>query len=186
MRRYILAAVAATAIASPAAARDNSGYVGLEGGSGWSRTSTSIRILALTAPRQDFRRWPQRRSQDGLRCRPDRRLRFRHVPRSKASLATSAPASITCLSTQLFGVRAYLRLRRLASRLRLAATQRLVGDGNALVDFGGDDGVAGYVGARRRPSLGQDARRQADSGFAWQAASPASRVRRSATTSMPA
>src|SRR6478672_7992094 len=32
MRKYLLAAVAAAAIASPAAARDNSGYVGIEGG----------------------------------------------------------------------------------------------------------------------------------------------------------
>src|SRR5258705_1682615 len=32
MRNYLLAAVAAAVIASPAAAKDNSGYVGLEGG----------------------------------------------------------------------------------------------------------------------------------------------------------
>ena len=32
MYKYLLAAVAAAAIASPAAARDGSGYVGLEGG----------------------------------------------------------------------------------------------------------------------------------------------------------
>src|SRR5258705_9105505 len=32
MRKYLFAAVAAAAIASPAAAKDNSGYVGLEGG----------------------------------------------------------------------------------------------------------------------------------------------------------
>ena len=32
MRKYLLAAVAVTAIASPAAARDNSGYFGVEGG----------------------------------------------------------------------------------------------------------------------------------------------------------
>ena len=32
MRNYLLAAAAAAAIASPAAARDNSGYVGIEGG----------------------------------------------------------------------------------------------------------------------------------------------------------
>src|ERR1044071_2143854 len=32
MRKYLLAAVAATAIATPAVARDNSGYVGVEGG----------------------------------------------------------------------------------------------------------------------------------------------------------
>src|SRR5947208_15317778 len=32
MRKYLLAAAAAVAIASPAAARDGSGYVGIEGG----------------------------------------------------------------------------------------------------------------------------------------------------------
>src|SRR4028118_958064 len=32
MRKYLLAAVAVAAIASPAAARDGSGYVGIEGG----------------------------------------------------------------------------------------------------------------------------------------------------------
>jgi hypothetical protein len=32
MRKYLLAAVAAAAIASPAMARDGSGYVGIEGG----------------------------------------------------------------------------------------------------------------------------------------------------------
>ena len=43
MRKMMLAAVAATAIASPAAARDGSGYVGIEAGVLWPKDST-IRV----------------------------------------------------------------------------------------------------------------------------------------------
>ena len=37
MRKYLLAAVAVAAIASPAAARDGSGYVGVDAGLIWPR-----------------------------------------------------------------------------------------------------------------------------------------------------
>jgi len=40
MRKIMMAAVAATAIASPAAARDGSGYVGIEAGVLWPKDST--------------------------------------------------------------------------------------------------------------------------------------------------
>ena len=54
MRRYILAAVAATAIASPAAARDNSGYVGVEGGIWMVQDVDLDTHINTAAPRQDF------------------------------------------------------------------------------------------------------------------------------------
>src|SRR5438128_12657501 len=62
MRRYILAAVAATAIASPAAARDNSGYVGIEGGL-WMAQEVSLDThIGVASPQQDF--------DDGLTVKP--------------------------------------------------------------------------------------------------------------------
>ena len=50
MRKYLLAAVAAAAIAGPAAARDNSGYVGLEAGVMFPRNQSVTGAIDFTAP----------------------------------------------------------------------------------------------------------------------------------------
>src|ERR1700750_3136253 len=42
VRKYLLAAAAAAAIATPAAARDHSGYFGIDGGVLWSKSSLHI------------------------------------------------------------------------------------------------------------------------------------------------
>src|SRR3954470_12679478 len=42
VRKYLLAAAAAAAIATPAAARDHSGYVGVDAGAMWSDNSAHI------------------------------------------------------------------------------------------------------------------------------------------------
>src|SRR6476659_319078 len=42
VRKYLLAAAAAAAIATPAAARDHSGYIGIDAGVMWSKSSLHI------------------------------------------------------------------------------------------------------------------------------------------------
>jgi hypothetical protein len=42
VRKYLLAAAAAAAIATPAVARDHSGYIGLDAGALWSKSNLHI------------------------------------------------------------------------------------------------------------------------------------------------
>src|ERR1041385_8096327 len=42
LRKYLLAAAAAAAIAAPAAARDHSGYVGVDAGALWGKSSLNL------------------------------------------------------------------------------------------------------------------------------------------------
>src|SRR5256885_11904873 len=50
MRKYLLAAAATVAIAAPAAAKDNSGYVGVEGGIIFPRSQTVFGTINFTTP----------------------------------------------------------------------------------------------------------------------------------------
>ena len=52
MRKYLLTAAAAAAIATPAAvaARDHSGYVGIEGGILWPKKAADLSVDALSGP----------------------------------------------------------------------------------------------------------------------------------------
>ncbi|HVM22116.1 MAG TPA: outer membrane beta-barrel protein, partial [Sphingomicrobium sp.] len=52
MRKYLLAAVAAAVVASPAAARDGSGYIGIEGGLLWPRSQNGTFNATFTQSAQ--------------------------------------------------------------------------------------------------------------------------------------
>ncbi|MDQ3075244.1 MAG: outer membrane beta-barrel protein [Pseudomonadota bacterium] len=163
MRRYLLAAVAAAAIATPAVARDGSPYVGIEGGIvlpedlifdvGVDSTSSSNRFdRAFTI---DF----------------------------KKGLDVDAIAGYDFGSFRLEGELGYKRLRVDGVRLDTAFASSIgvinndfdISDrgsvislmGNAMLDFGDDDGWSGFVGGgvgRARVKVPGDT----DSSFAFQ------------------
>jgi len=159
MRRYLLAAVAAAAIATPALARDGSPYVGIEGG-------------AMIVEDLDFDVDSRGTDFDsGLS------LDFDY------GLDVDAIAGYDFGAFRLEGEIGYKRLNIDEARASSAfAANRGVQSGdfggfdrgsvlslmaNALLDFGGDDGWSGFIGGgigRARVRLAGDR----DSAFAWQ------------------
>jgi opacity protein-like surface antigen len=164
MRRYLLAAVAAAAIATPALARDGSPYVGIEGG-----------LMLVEDVDQDITiddGTTSTRYSDGLT------INF------KRGIDVDAIAGYDFGAFRLEGELGYKRLRTddvsistdLSTDLGLDDGDFDVSSrgsvislmGNALLDFGGDNGWNGYVGGgvgRARVKLAGDR----DSAFAWQA-----------------
>jgi len=165
MRRYLLAAVAAAAIATPALARDGSPYVGVEGG-----------LMIVEDMDQDVTIGAERYN-DGIS------IDF------KRGLDVDAIAGYDFGSFRVEGELGYKRLRTdevslspaLAGDLGVTDANGVSGGnfdissrgsvislmGNGMLDFGDDDGWAGYVGGgigRARVKLAGDR----DSAFAWQ------------------
>jgi len=159
MRRYLLAAVAAAAIATPALARDGSPYVGIEGG-------------AMIVEDLDFDV-----DSDGTDFNDGLRLDFDY------GLDVDAIAGYDFGAFRLEGEIGYKRLNVDEARISSALAADLgvpsgdfdVSDNgrvlslmaNALLDFGDDNGWSGYVGGgigRARVRLAGER----DSAFAWQ------------------
>jgi len=161
MRRYLLAAVAAAAIATPALARDGSPYVGIEGG-----------LMIVEDMDQDVRIGTDR-FDDGFQ------VDF------KRGIDVDGIAGYDFGPVRVEGELGYKRLRTDEVLLSPALNNELGfgigGDaidvnsrgsvlslmGNAMLDFGDDDGWSGYIGGglgRARVKLAGDR----DSAFAWQ------------------
>src|SRR5436190_12745831 len=168
MRRYMLAAVAATAIASPAAARDNSGYVGLEGGIWMVQDVDLDTHIGITAPQQNFSDGFDVDHKTGFDTdliggydfgmfRLEGELGYKHTSVNKVVVDNVFAGELVSLrGTNL-----------LDSDFDFSHTSILSLMANALVDVGGDEGVSGYIGAGAGLAsvkmLGDH-----DSGFAWQ------------------
>ncbi len=163
MRRYLLAAVAAAAIATPAVARDGSPYVGIEGG--------------IMIP-EDF--ILDVGVDDGL---TSTRFNEAFSVDFKKGIDVDAIAGYDFGSFRIEGELGYKRLRlddaqinpALAAELGIVGTDFDVSDrgsvislmANGLFDFGDDDGWAGYIGGgvgRARVRLAGDR----DSAYAFQ------------------
>jgi opacity protein-like surface antigen len=157
MREYLLAAAAATAIATPAVARDESGYVGIEGG-------------AMVVQDMDH----DLNFEDEALGSVDDLISIDH----------KYGVDIDAIAGYDFGmVRAEAELgwKRASHDEYDVGGDLFDGDGrtsvlslmgNVLLDFGNDDSWSGYVGggvglARTRVQL-NDVGRISDTGFAWQ------------------
>ena len=163
MRSYLLAAAAAVAIATPALARDGSPYVGIEGG------AMIVEDFDLDVN--------STRSGTSTRFNNGQSIDFGY------GLDVDAIAGYDFGFFRLEGELGYKRLNvdgvtldpGFASNLGVVNNNFDISDngsvislmGNALLDFEGDDGWAGYVGGgvgRARVKLAGDR----DSAFAWQ------------------
>ena len=165
MRRYLLAAVAAAAIATPALARDGSPYVGIEGG-----------LMIVEDLNQDVTIGADRYN-DGLSIdfkssfdvdaiagydfgpfRAEAELGYKRLRTDEVSLspALAGDLGVTNDDGVLIG---NFDISESGSVLSLM--------GNGMLDFGNDDGWSGFVGGgvgRARVKLAGDS----DSAFAWQ------------------
>ena len=163
MRSYLLAAAAAVAIATPALARDGSPYVGIEGG------AMIVEDFDLDVN--------STRSGTSTRFNNGQSIDFGY------GLDVDAIAGYDFGFFRLEGELGYKRLNvdsvtldpGFASNIGVVNNNFDISDnssvislmGNALLDFEGDDGWAGYVGGgvgRARVKLAGDR----DSAFAWQ------------------
>ena len=163
MRNYLLAAVAAVAIASPALARDGSPYVGIEGGlliaedinSDVTTNRGTVRSTVVNAYKIEFKRGfdvAARAGYDFGRFRLEGELGYKRLRLDDTRLSTA-------LAGNLGTTDANFNLPSRGSVVSLMA--------NGLVDFGDDDGWSGYVGGgvgRARVRLAGDR----DSAFAYQ------------------
>jgi opacity protein-like surface antigen len=160
MRKILLAAVAAAALATPALARDGTPYVGIEGG-----------IVLPEDLKMDV-------TSSSTLIRPDQGF----IVDFKKGLDADVLAGYDFGAFRLEGELGYKRLR--TDRIRLdsgLATDLGLPDttvdgssgsvwslmGNGLLDFGNDDGLSGFVGVgagRARVKVLDDR----DSAFAWQ------------------
>jgi opacity protein-like surface antigen len=159
MRKYLLAAVAAAAITSPAMARDGAGYVGVDLG---ALLVEDVKIDVTNAAGNAFDDYAIGDHKYGYDVRCECGYDFGAI-RAEAEVA-------------------YKRARHDEYQLNgtiLDANGRstsLSVMGNLLLDFGADDSWQGFVGgglgyARTRIGLSTAAlsnRRLSDSGFAWQ------------------
>ena len=153
MRNYLLAAAAAAVFATPAMARDGSGYVGIEGGVLFPKKQHIDADSRLHRPgwyRRDLR---QRRP--GSRTRPamtstSSAATTSACSGSRASLATSAPSlkNATVDNAFLTGVQhavgQQLHRRRRSILAAIPACFRAWSTGS--LDFGGNGGVGAYAG----------------------------------------
>ncbi|GAA4014325.1 hypothetical protein GCM10022280_10950 [Sphingomonas swuensis] len=153
MRKYLLAAVAAAAITSPAMARDGAGYVGVDLGA-MLVEDLKVDVESGTTTLDDF---------------------FIADHKTGYDVGVNAGYDFGALRAE-----AELAYKRANHDEYLVDGVILDGDGrstsmsimgNLLLDFGADDGWQGFVGggvglARTRVSIDGD--RISDSGFAWQ------------------
>ena len=164
MRKYLLAAAAAAAIATPAAARDNSGYIGIEGGVLFA-TNSDINIDATNAYYYGhyintylgtYTPTLKPKYKTGFDIDAIAGYDFGRV-RLEARSPTSAPTVDHYTTLRCAGpastTRAVRSLRPAARSIRTATSRRFPGWSTALVDFGSDDGmnfsIGGGVGCRR-------------------------------------
>ena len=165
MRRYLLAAVAAAAIATPALARDGSPYVGVEGGLmivedfnqdvtiGADRYNDGISI--------DFKRGFDLDAIAGYDFGPFRaeaEIGYKRLRTDEVSLSPALAGDLGVTDENGVSIGNFDISER-GSVLSLM--------GNGMLDFGNDDGWSGFVGGgigRARVKLAGDR----DSAFAWQ------------------
>ena len=163
MRKFLLAAVAAAAIASPAMARDGSPYVGIEGGlmivedieSDVVTRRGALTTSIVDAYKIDFKPGIDVDALAGYdfgMFRVEGELGYKRASIDDVRLSTALGANLGVTDANFdFDSRGTV--------LSLMA--------NGLVDFGGDDGWAGYIGGgvgRARVKLAGDR----DSAFAYQ------------------
>ena len=174
MRKYLLAAVAAAAVATPAVAKDNSGYVGLEGGIMFPRNQDVFGAIDFTTPPvgvTDFAssdigrvRWKNGYDVDLIggydfgMFRLEGELGYKRAKAKDVRLDDDFVVAFnsgagTLLTSDDFDLGGHVSV--------------LSGMINALVDFGGNGGVGGYagggIGYARVKEFGES-----DSGLAWQ------------------
>ena len=163
MRNYLLAAVAAVAIASPALARDGAPYVGIEGGllivedvdADVTATRGALSTFIVDAYKVDFKPGYDVDAIAGYdfgKFRLEGELAYKRAKIDDVRLSTALGANIGATDANF----------SYANRVSVASLMV-----NGLVDFGDDDGWAGYVGGgvgRARVRLAGDN----DSAFAYQ------------------
>ena len=174
MPKYLLAAVAAAAIASPAAARDNSGYVGLDLGAVLPQKQDISGSVDFTAPptgtadiaESDIGSVRFKMGYDAdlvagydfgmFRVEGElgyKRAKAKNVHLNDAFITSFNAGAGTLFTEDSFDLGGHVSV--------------LSGMVNALLDFGGNGGVGGFVGAgagyARVKEFGDS-----DSGFAWQ------------------
>ena len=173
MRKYLLAAVAAAAFATPATARDNSGYVGIDAGILFPRNQDIEAAIDFTTPPDgvtDFAtadvgraRWKNgydvdlRGGYDFGMFRLEGELGYKRAKGKDLRLDDNFLVALnsgagTSLTSDDFD---------------LGHVSVLSGMVNALLDFGGNDGVGGFVGAGAGYARVKEFS-DSDSGFAWQ------------------
>jgi opacity protein-like surface antigen len=159
MRKYLLAAVAAAAITSPAMARDGAGYVGIDLGAMLVEDLPIDIETAAGVPFADYAIGDHKIGYDaGVTAGYD----FGAV-RAEAEVAYKRASHDE-----------YVVNGATVNADGRSTSMSIMG--NLLLDFGDDDGWQGFVGggvglARTRVALettGLSARRISDSGFAWQ------------------
>ena len=159
MRKYLLAAVAAAAITSPAMARDGAGYVGVDLG---ALLVEDVRIDVRNAAGQTFEDYAVGDHKFGYDAGLNVGYDFGAI-RAEAEVAYKRAKHDEYIVNS-----AVINGNGKSTALSVM--------GNLLLDFGADDGWQGFVGggaglARTRIELaatGLSARRISDSGFAWQ------------------
>jgi len=174
MRIYLLAAVAAAAIATPALAKDNSPYVGVEGGVMFPRNQDVFGAIDFTTPpdgvsdfaASDVGELKFKTGYDvdliggydfGM-FRLEGELGYKRAKAKSVSLDDNFVTAFNAGAGTLFTSGDF----DLGGHVSV-----LSGMVNALVDFGGNGGIGGYFGAgggyARVKEFGES-----DSGFAWQ------------------
>jgi len=175
MRRYLLAAVAAVAFATPSVAKDNSGYAGLDVGVLFPRNQSVEGAIDFTTPPDgvvDFAnddigrvRWKTgydvdlRGGYDFGFFRLEAELGYKHAKAKDVRLDDNFVTAFNAGAGTLFTQNDF----DLGGHVSV-----LSGMVNALLDFGGNDGVGGYIGGgagyARVKEFGDS-----DSGLAYQA-----------------
>ena len=155
MRKYLLAAVAAAAIATPALAKDNSGYIGIDGGILMPRNQSLTGAVDFTTPPDgvtDFAtadigrvRWKNgydvdlRGGYDFGMFRLEGELGYK---RAKTKSLNVNSAFLNALNTG--AGTAFTTSTNFGLNDKTSVYSAML---NGLVDFGGQTGIGGYVGA---------------------------------------
>ena len=157
MRRYLLATAAATvAFAAPAAARDNSGYVGIEGGVLFPKSQTVNGTITFTTPgtpgpvdftRTDIGSVRYKMGYDvdviggydfGM-FRLEGELGYKTAKTKSARVSTAFVDALNAGGGTAFTTSTNFGINR-----KVSAYSAMV---NGLLDFGGESGFGGYAGA---------------------------------------
>ncbi|HKC03496.1 MAG TPA: outer membrane beta-barrel protein [Sphingomicrobium sp.] len=172
MRKYLFAAVAAAAIASPAAAKDNSGYVGLEGGILFPQKQDINAAIDFTdplvtdAPDGNVGRFKFKKGYDvdliggydfGM-FRLEGELGYKRTKNKSFSLD---PAFVTALNA---GAGTALTSSDFDIGGHASVLSGMV---NALLDVGGNGGIGGYAGVGAGYAHVKEFS-DSDNSFAWQ------------------
>jgi len=156
MRKYLLAGAAALAFAAPAAAKDNSGYVGIEGGVLLPRSQSVFGTVTFTTPgtpgpvnfaRTDVAniRYKMGYDVDLIGGYDFGMFRLEGELGYKTAKSKSARVSSTFVNALNAGAgTAFTTSSNFGLNRKVSAYSAMI---NGLLDFGGDAGVGGYVGA---------------------------------------